>query len=80
MYISAVAEQLRDTVTCCTTTAIWQPLYRTTCVSQHPIEELEDFAGAKLLPTCPCWWQLAHSDYGEDTRVLHSDVTCSISI
>jgi len=26
-------------------------------------QELEDFVGAKfLLPTCPCWWQLAHSD------------------
>jgi len=25
-----------------------------------PSQELEDFVGAVCLPTCPCWWQLAH--------------------
>jgi len=30
--------------------------------------------------THPCWWQLAHSDYGKDARVLHNSTTCTISI
>jgi len=32
-----------------------------------------------LLPEYPCWWQLAHSDLGEDARVL-SGVTYTVFI
>ena len=45
-----------------TTTTIWQPLYRTTCISRHPIWKLEDFVEAKrtacmssLTPTIPSY-------------------------
>jgi len=33
-----------------------------------------------LLPACPCWRQLAHSDSGEDARVLLSGGTYAVSI
>jgi len=52
----------------------------TTCVSWHPQLRTGGFCWSKvLLSACPCWWQLAHSDYGEDARVLLSGVTCTIA-
>ena len=41
----------------------FQPLYRSTCVSYHPQLRTGGFCRSKiLLPACPCWWQLLHSD------------------
>jgi len=31
-----------------------------------------------LLLTCPYRWQLAHSNYGEDAKVLLNGVTCTV--
>jgi len=54
-----------------TTTTILRPLYRATCVSWHRQLRTGRFCCRNvLLPACPCWWQLAHSDYEEDARVL----------
>jgi len=56
-------------------------LYGSTCVSRHPQLWNGRFCWSKvLLPACTCWWQLAHSVYGEDHRVLVSGVTYNISI
>jgi len=45
-----------------TGTAAFTPLY-ITCVSQHPQLRTRGFCWSKvLLPTCPCWQQLSHSD------------------
>jgi len=45
------------------TTTIFWPLYRTTCISQHPQLRTGGFCWSKiLLPVCPCWRQLVHSD------------------
>jgi len=53
------------------TTTVIRPLYRLTCVSQHLELKTGGFCWCKvLLPACPCWWQPAHSDLGEDTGVL----------
>jgi len=57
------------------------PLYRTTCISRHSQLRTGGFCWSKvLLPACRCWWQLAHSDYGEDARVLLNGVTCTVSV
>ena len=44
-----------------------------------PQLRMEDFVAAVLLPTCPCLWQLAHSDY-EVARILFNGITCAASI
>jgi len=70
---------LASCTTTTTSTVLWR-LYRTVCVSQQPQLRTRGFSGRKvLLPACPCWWQLVHSDYGEGTRVLNT-VTCTISV
>jgi len=33
-----------------------------------------------LLRTCLWWWQRAHLDWAEDTRVLLSNITCIVSM
>ena len=67
--------------TCTTTPTILQPLYRTACTSWHPRLRGGGFCWSKvLLSACPCWWQLVHSDYGSDARVLHNYVTCTVSV
>jgi len=34
-----------------------------------------------LLPTCSCWWQLAHLDYREDARDLNSvNLHCLLAV
>ena len=41
--------------------------HRSICVSRHLQLRTGGFCWCKvLLPTCPCWRQPAHSDYGED--------------
>jgi len=41
--------------------------YRSICVGRHLQLRTGGFCWCKvLLPTCPCWRQPAHSDYGED--------------
>jgi len=45
-----------------TITTDLQPLFRSTCVSKHPQLRTGGFCCKVLLPVCPCWWQLAHSD------------------
>jgi len=62
------------------TTVLW-PLYRTTCVSRHPQLRTGGFCWSRvLLPTRPCWWQLAHLDSREYARVLLNGITYIISI
>jgi len=64
-----------------TNTIILRPLYRTICVSRHSQLRTGGLCRSKvLLPTCPCWQQLAHSDYGDDVWDLLNGVTCTISI
>ena len=59
---------------------LW-PLYRTTCISQHPQLRTGWFCWSKvLLPAWRCWRQLAHSDEEWDARVLLNGVTCTVSI
>jgi len=41
-------------------------LYRSTCISWHPLKNWRSFCSTVLLPACPCWQQLA--DYGEELR------------
>ena len=61
--------------------AILWPLYRSTCVSRHTQLRTGGFCWSKvLLPTCPCWQQLVHFNYGADARVLLNRVTCTISV
>jgi len=51
-------------------------VYTSTCVSQHPQLRTGGFCWSKvLLPACPCWRHLAHSNYGENARVFLNDVT-----
>ena len=46
-----------------TTTAVSWPLYRSTCIIRHLQSRTGGFCWCKvLLPTCPCWWETAHSD------------------
>jgi len=41
---------------------LWLP-YRSTCVIWHIQLRSRWFCCSKvLLPTCPCWWQLVHSE------------------
>jgi len=88
VYVKIIASQrwdvLFETQWICMhtfTTTVLRPLYRTTCVSQHPQLRTGGFCWSKvLLPRRPCWRQLAHLDYGEDARVLLSGVTCTVSI
>jgi len=56
----------------CTTTAVLWSLYRTACVSwQAPELRTGGFCWSKiLLPACPCWRQLVHSDWGGDTSLV----------
>jgi len=57
-----------------TKTALQQqqrPLYRSTCVNQH-LQNWRICWCKVLVPACPCWWQPAHSDYGENAGVLNS--------
>jgi len=73
--------QLSNTGT--TTISILRPLYRTTCISRHPQLtsgglRLSSWSKVLLL-ACPCRWQLAHSDQGEDARVLLNGVVCTVS-
>jgi len=69
------------TTTTTTATTILQPLYRTTCVRRQTQLTTGGLRLSKvLLPPCPWWWQLAHSDQGGDARVLHTGVTCTISV
>ena len=64
-----------------TTTPVLWPLQRTTRVSRHPQLRIGEFCWSKvLLPACPCWRLLAHSDYREDARVLLKRGTCTISV
>jgi len=63
-----------------TTTAVLQPLYRSTCVSWH-LQSRTGFCWREvLLPTCTCWWQPVHSDARQDTGVLLNSVIYTISI
>jgi len=64
-----------------TNITVLQPLHRTTCISRHSQSLRTDgFCWDKvLLPTCPCWRQLAHLDYGKDSRVLFCSVTYTVS-
>jgi len=59
-----------------------QPLrYTVQRVSWHPELRTREFNYSHiLLPERPCWWQLAHFDYGEDAKVLLSGVTYIVSI
>ena len=46
-----------------TTTTILQPLYRTTCISQHLQLRTGRFCWSKvLMPMCCCWRQVANLD------------------
>jgi len=57
-----------------TATILWL-LYRTTCINRYPQLRTGGLCWSKvLLPACPCWWQLVHSVYGEDARVLVNGV------
>jgi len=48
--------------------------YTVTCANQHPQLRTGGYCWSKvLLPTHPSWWQVAHSDYGKDARVLNSE-------
>ena len=52
------------TTTTTTTTTISRQLHRTTCQLRTG-----GFCWSKaLLPTCPCWWQQAHSEQGADAE------------
>jgi len=58
------------------TSCISRPSYRSSCVNWHPILRPQGFYWSEgLLPTCPCWWQLAHWDYSDVARVFFSGVT-----
>ena len=60
-----------------TTTTGLRPLYRSAYVSWHLQLSTGIFRWCNvLLPSCPCWLQPAHLDYGEDTGVLLSSVIC----
>ena len=55
-----------------TTTTVLQPLYRSTCVSQHLQLRTGGFCCCKvLLPACRCWWQPMHLDWGAQQCCLH---------
>ena len=59
-----------------TTTIILWPLDKTNCTGWHPQSKTGKFCWRwVLLPACPCWQQIAHSDYKEDDRVLLNGVT-----
>jgi len=59
---------------------LW-PLYRKTCVSRHPQLRTGGFCWSKVLLTiCSCWQQLVHLNYGDDARVLHNGVTCTVCV
>jgi len=59
-----------------TTTSVLRPLHRSTCVSLHLQFRNGGFCWCKvLLSACPCWWQPAHSDQGENAGFLvHSAI------
>jgi len=63
-----------------TTTTVLRPLYRSTCISHYLQLRTGRFCWRKiLLSACPCWWQPAQSDYGEDAGVLNSAIyTCTV--
>jgi len=51
-----------------------------TSVSRHLQLRSGGFFGCKvLLPTCSCWQQPVHSDYGEDAGVLLNSVIYTVS-
>jgi len=55
-------------------------IMRVTCVSLHPQLRTGGFCSSNvLLPACPCWQQLVHSDYTEDAIVSLNDVTYTVS-
>jgi len=68
-----------NTTTTTTTTILW-PLYGITCISWCPQLRTAVFLSKVLLPACPCWRHLAHSDLEEDARVILNGSTCTISI
>ena len=56
-------------------------VYGSTSVSWHLQLRNVGFCWCKVsLPTCPCWWHLAHSDYGQDAGVLLNSVIYTVSI
>ena len=64
-----------------TTTTVLQPLYTSTCVSRHLQLRTGGFCWCNVLqPACPCWWQPAHSDKGEDVGVLLNSVIYTVSV
>jgi len=62
-----LAQQIKLEIT---TTAILWLLCKSTCVSWQPQLRTGELRWCEvLLPTCLCWWQLAHLDYGENARI-----------
>ena len=81
VYVRIIASCKGGTLFETRCTIVFRPLYKTTCVSRHPQIRTGRFCWLKvLLPACPCWWQQAHLDEGEDPRVLLTGVTCTVSI
>ena len=55
--------------------------YHVTAINQHSSWKTGVFYWSRvLLPTCPCWRQVAHLDLGENARVLLNGVTCTLCV